>query len=592
MGLSGDESTKINVCGTSGCRVRILVVENEERFRRDFDVNLRRWDYEPIIAEGVGEALVQDALKKAGHYRCHLALVDMRLKDDHDVSDTSGLDLVPELKPTESIIVSAFGDRKTAVAALKDKGALDFVGKEDGPRALREAIEKNLRIHVCPCTERAIRWPSGLSSENVIRLIYPYDPEIPLDEIDCILRRLFREDRGKVELDYLSSDARTPSFSPRPRSIVLKAELPNRLPFVVKLARKKRIDQEFERYNKYVHEKLSQGFYAQVRNKVSLWDLGGIVYHFMGTRVRGFQTFSKFYVEASPQEVNEVLTHLFNVWGRLYDQYRSLLDVPLFEGYNQLWGGDAVDEDPTDAYNWLHHLKSYPWQSQYLNIQLSPNLSPSPLINPVHWIQSKKKWSRLAKTHQTVVHGDMLGDNIFVDPDNRTWAIDYERTGPGPIFADFVELEVDILTHLAQFETPTDFEQYVQMIVAAYQPLAHPLDLSNPRLLANYELLSGKHAEVHEETRKALSVVEGLRQLASSIAPQDEDPRSYFWGILLNAVFRALIRRRQINQIEATGEKSRESTAALKREETRALVLGGIVCQLLENWESATNPRK
>ena len=582
-GLISDEP--IDMYGTASCRVRILVVENEERSRQDVAINLQRWGYKPIVAEGIGEALIHDALEKARHHRCHLALVDMRLKDDHDASDTSGLDLVATLKPTESIIVSAFGDRRTAVTALKDKGALDFVGKEDGPRALRYAIEKNLAANICPCiTGTAIEWPPGFSSEWIVRLIYPNDFNVPPDEAECLLRRLFHEDK-KLKLEYLSLNPRTPSFSPRPHSILLKATVPGKEPFVVKLARSVRIDREFEHYSNYVHERLPHRFHAQTRNKVSLWDLGGIVYHFMGTHIHKFQTFSEFYAKSSPDKIKKALTHLFkDVWGRLYDQHRSLLGVSLFEGYNQLWGGYAVDDDPTDAYNWLHHLKSHLQQSQQLSIQLSPDLFPSPLINPVHWIQSKKRWSRLAKTHKTIVHGDMLGDNIFVDPDDRTWVINYERTGPGPILADFVELEVDIMTHLAQFEDPSkDFEQYVRMVVAAYQPLAHPLDLSNPRLLANYELLSGKH----EEARKALSVVEGLRQLASSIAPQDEDPRSYFWGILFNAVFRALLRKHEAELLKNMGNRSRIQITNLEQIEFRALILGSIICRLLENWDNA-----
>lgn len=121
-------------------RTRVLIVENDPNLRADHIGNLNRWGYESVVAEGQGEALLQDAREKAQAYRCQVALVDMRLLDDYNRNDTSGLDLVSDLKPTVSIIVSGHGDRATTRNALKEKRAYDFVGKEEGPAALRQVV--------------------------------------------------------------------------------------------------------------------------------------------------------------------------------------------------------------------------------------------------------------------------------------------------------------------------------------------------------------------------------------------------------------------------------------------------------------------
>ena len=68
--------------------------------------------------------------------------------------------------------------------------------------------------------------------------------------------------------------------------------------------------------------------------------------------------------------------------------------------------------------------------------------------NPVTWVLKHRVDSSTLSARQAITHGDLHGDNIFVD-DIHAWAIDFERSGEGHILRDFTELEVDILTRLA-----------------------------------------------------------------------------------------------------------------------------------------------
>ena len=123
--------TETKTIQVNECKARVLVVENDPRTADLHHKNLLRWGYEPFVAEGFGEDLLEDAQKKARDHACHVALVDMRLMDDYDKNDKSGLDLVPKLKPTLSIIVSGSGnDRATTLEAI-NKEAIDFIGKEE-----------------------------------------------------------------------------------------------------------------------------------------------------------------------------------------------------------------------------------------------------------------------------------------------------------------------------------------------------------------------------------------------------------------------------------------------------------------------------
>ena len=167
---------------------RILVVENDLRWREDHLTNLTRWGYDAFVAQGEGQSLVKDAIFKVNTYRCHIALVDMRLFDHDQRSDDSGLNLVPKLKPTESIIVSGYGDVHSVTRALLEKGARHFIGKEDGPRPLKKIIEDVLQTICASKKEIEIEWPAGLSAQTIISRLFQEKAEfIPIGQVNDVL---------------------------------------------------------------------------------------------------------------------------------------------------------------------------------------------------------------------------------------------------------------------------------------------------------------------------------------------------------------------------------------------------------------------
>src|SRR5262249_44857152 len=86
-------------------QVRVLIVENEAERLDVYRRLLRVWGCEPIVASGSGVELLHDARARATAYGCQVALVDMRLFDNRDKGDTSGLDLISDLRPAVSIVV-------------------------------------------------------------------------------------------------------------------------------------------------------------------------------------------------------------------------------------------------------------------------------------------------------------------------------------------------------------------------------------------------------------------------------------------------------------------------------------------------------
>jgi CheY-like chemotaxis protein len=125
----------------------ILFADNDPDFletRREF---LEQEGYRVIPALNPTEA--RRALERG---RIDLAILDIRLENDDDEKDTSGLILAKEVAlSVPKIILTGFPSHKTVVEALTPQlkglpAALDYVAKEEGPEAMLRSIRKTLEF--------------------------------------------------------------------------------------------------------------------------------------------------------------------------------------------------------------------------------------------------------------------------------------------------------------------------------------------------------------------------------------------------------------------------------------------------------------
>lgn len=537
--------------GLIPCKPRVLIVEDKLNTREDYAENLRRWGYEPILAEGQGRSLIANAQSKARLQRCHVAIVDMRLLDNDHGRDNSGIELIPKLLPTVSIVVSAYIDVQQTRDALLNKGAVDVLvkgGKKDRDQ-LRAALNK--AIHdTCACGGNAkVIWPAGLSSAITMRLLSGGDAAVPNDQANEALCRLFPNARD-LRLETLGGATRTPSLAPRLRSIVLKVFEDDREPVVVKLARPERIHEETTRFKEYIDGQLIAQPYAKLERTVVLWDIGGAVYNFLGSSLRSMRSFSSHFNGVACPDITASMDQFFSeTWSKHYRYRREAQGTSLFLAYTSVWGTE-----------WHDRLREFVNQSAY--IRFSYPLDHLRLPNPVAWVIKRvdlannfaEDASDLPGTETAITHGDLLGDNIFIDS-GRIFALDYERTGRGPILQDFVELETDILTRLAAFpveELPIFYKLILVLVTSA--------ELGRQHHLASLD---------HQEANRVLCIISGLRSVAQR-QTGIPDMRQYLWGVLLNTVFRATL-------------LPDKDEFAFQRE--RTLLLGSIISHRLDHWD-------
>jgi hypothetical protein len=375
-----------------------------------------------------------------------------------------------------------------------------------------------------------------------VRDFYPDRTDVPPDEVVEVLARLFPKAK-KLEVKLLESAGRQrQSQAPRPRSKVLLVYADNLQPKVVKLARAEKIGKEVRRYDKYIAERLKGGYSPPIDASAVLWDLGGTVYPFLGSRK--VQSFSSFYRQNSAEKILHSLRQFFmETWSPWYKEGREELGLRanVFDAYCKVWDEDWYRQRlmKLNAGSFEHPIDGK---------------GPASFPDPIAWLKKRvESPEELPLTALAVTHGDLHGANLLVDEQYNIWAIDFERSGPGPILQDFAELEVDILLRLSGL-LRDDFAGLCQLSVwaARSKSLASPLATNSG---ASSALI------------KSMQVIAGLRRLAAQCSGET-DTQPYLWGLLLNALFRAslLTARGQTHQLR------------------RALMLSSILCHRLDHW--------
>lgn len=513
-------------------KVRVLVVDNDALISETNARNLADWGFEPCVAAGRGRALLADARKVAEEMRCQMATVDIHLINDRDKTDFSGVELVQYLIDTACIIVSGTDDPLTATDALKNSRAKDYFSKEGKNEDLRTMLERVASECSAAHHGARIEWPPDLSAEKVYTTLLRKPDFAPdcrfADQVEDVLVQLFPHAR-RLKIEMVNGLSRDSNSGVRAHSIVLAVSADERNQVVVKLARRSKVNREFANYRNYIENRLGDDDddYSHLEDVKFTWEIGAA--RFSRISPRNARLFSRYYQESSIREIRAVLDLFFsNTWGGYYRREHQKDARPLFAIYCDVLGSRWAEDVKGISFERVMQGSPFDWRSLGL-------------YDPIDWfkthtesLEGELKYGVFSDTLLEITHGDLHGDNLFVDSANRPRVIDFERTGKGHILQDCIELEGDIINRLAGLG-PRDWHDFYRLCVYSAQP-------------KRIGVRTGKLGARASNLECASQVIAHLRSLAKDLM-NASDARPYLWGLYFNTLFRArLLAQKQDDQ--------------------------------------------
>lgn len=500
----------------------VLIADNDRDFLNTRAEYLEDEDYRVLKAYSLNEArrLLQNA-------RVHLAILDIRLLDDDDERDTSGLTLAkaPEYSAIPKIVLTGFPTFQAVRAALGPAvdgmpPAVNFLAKKEGAEAMLQAVADAFERHVRLNPNLTIHYGEHISPVHLVNLIEPDLDSARLPERVGILEDLFRRlfaNSSELHLNRLLVRREGRVFL----SAFAYPEAGAAKQFVVACGQTPLMQQEHSRYRRFVAAMPGREVTIQDKTAETV-PYTAAAYLIIGGDLEDIATFSEFYRYRPADAVLPVLDRLFNhtlaPWHRR-ERYETTNDT--LNDLCREWLAHTTPAPTSQALgNRLQALCRAALGSGLPGIDYSPTRltfmwENQPLPNPLpHLFERQVDFTGPVLCGLT--HGQLNGHSILVDNRGRTWLIDFSRAGQAPLLCDFVLLEVaikyDLLT-AAGLEERLALEQRL---------------LSLPGLLAEAD-----PRDLNPDLQKALAAVCAIRRLAGRVAGADESAcRTYQIGLL------------------------------------------------------------
>jgi DNA-binding response OmpR family regulator len=456
-----------------------------------------------------------------------LAILDVRLIDDDDEKDLSGLALakMESSRPIKKIILTGWPtfDLVRELLRIQNSGAplaVDFLSKEEGPEALVEAVGLAFQQHVQINWDLEIDWRAN-PSYSLVSLIEPgMELEQLLNravEIEDLFRRLFYE-KNQIRIDRLlwQRDGRL--------ALTVFAYAEGKAPesMIVVCGPNPRIAEETRRYREFAPRAAGE-FSTTPGLTATTVHLAAIGYTLAGADLENVQALADLYRAGLEKPLQAALETLFQ---KIFSAWHQEKPIPegmksLNEIYRERFG---LDHWRMSESGFEERIRAIVAQASALGSKIDRNAGklilrsndhvyaypdPTPVI-----YQSSNLDSPILLMHTPGTH---TGENILTDANGRTWLTDFADAGLAPHSWNFVSIEAAIRFDWGEiFKLPWLHVMEERLIDGNFSKL----DLS----------------DLEAQPRKQLRAIQIIRRMASqALVP---DPLQYHYGILYQAAGR------------------------------------------------------
>lgn len=500
----------------------ILFADNDPDFLQTRAEFLQNEGYYVVFANSPVEA---ERLLNNG--RIHLAILDVRLSDDDDEKDISGILLAQkeEFRSVPKIILTGFPSPYTSRDALRPhlsgfQPAINYIGKEEGQDVLVTAVNDAFVQHVRINWNLSIDWKAGDSS-SLVRIIEPsLEREYRLsreEELEDLFQRLF------YEKDHIRIERLLWRRKGRAALIVLTfREGIKPESFVVVCGQNAIVNEEAHRFDKFSPDVPGRTG-TRLNARAETTHFASIAYAFAKNDLENIMTLVELYRIAQPHVFKETLNRLFeetlHEWhleksvhenNSLVYHYRRQLNSK-----NELPSKDYFEATIREVETQSTRLRSRIERSSgkvkihFTNGQSFSYVDPFSLLFPTH--------DPVGSTLVINVPGTLTGENILADETGRTWLTDFAEAGMAPLFWNYVALESAIR-----------FDWVETSDLLRRQEMEHCLINSN---FAKPDI-----RDLEPNVRKPAQAISMIRKLAARIVGRDE--RDYQLSLFFQAAHR------------------------------------------------------
>jgi len=454
---------------------QILFADNDPDFLETRSESLEKAGYKIVKATSVAEAE-----KYLREMWTPIAILDIRLENDDDDKDASGLTLV-NADFTRSITKIILTNFKTPLARdlvrAGQRGrplAIDIVEKQEGPDALLRVIHEALTYHIHINWSLTLDWRATSAFDLVSRIEPGLEGERLLnraEELEDLFRRLFYEkDRVRIDRMLWQRDGRVALAVFAFKGAAVDS-------FVVVCGENARVVEEAVRYNGFAPKAHSETS-TTLADKAETTHFAANAYSLGPTDLETVRALGEVYRAGDKKVFTQAITTLFEKTLSAWQGAPAPAKRALEELYREQLGLTAERISPQAIQARWEVLTRYLPELK----KTIPN--PEPIIT---LLQSAKQPTLTIKSP-----GMLTGENIFVDANSRAWLTDFAEAGDAPQFWNFVALEFAIrfdwveekeLQHLRDIEDrllddsrfgrpdPSSLHPSAQKVVRALQPL-------------------------------------------------------------------------------------------------------------------------
>lgn len=506
-------------------QISILLVDNHPDYLNACSELLSSNRYHVFSASSPTAAL---ALLEENHI--HIAILDMRLNDDTDDKDKSGLLLAKEIPSSiPKIILTRYPSYRDVVDALKPTTetlppAIDFVDKRDSLEALLTAVHQAISQYVNINRDLVIHWDSVLSFPQIIRLI-----ESKLKDEIFTRRCIELEDLFRM-LFFKSSQITIGNiFSYHDNRVILPVYAFDQngisQQYIVSCGQKIVILNEKKHYELSVPQRAGIANIGKLNTEETV-HYSAIAYTYMGSDLEETESLQQTWQSRPLSNVVNAIKHLYTKnLGDWYRQRRSFQTTDsLLPFYSDWLNLSPLFETDDHLQNIIKSICSNALAANLVHIDLSPThfniylddstehsyLNPAAAFNKIGTLgQDGGYWS--------LTHGNIQLDTVLIDQQGESWLTDFAQVRNAPILRDFVSLETAVKFSLLR---SSNFQQRFELEQRLIQANAFEDDIQKDNL--------------RQSVSNVLTLVEQIRQLAGKMTGWSFE--SYLGGLYFCAL--------------------------------------------------------